>query len=274
VEQLELDRPAAVSVAQVAEIIARVGMATPPRVAIQRLAERGWLLRTGVRGIWEFAPAERAGAISAHDPLLPVRAALLASAERDTQETASGPAPDAAHEPSVAPVVALASALWLHDLVDRAPETPEITVPPHVEAPTSLQRLCRVMHFRANLRPSRKHRLAVHSPATVLVHLAHRPSDVRSWASVLDNLGRIVAAAEEDDVLAELKGRPHATRVRLAYLLSGVAPALVERIGAAPAGKVWFGPRRKLRRHDASLNVADTVLPVSPADLRPAGASK
>jgi hypothetical protein len=49
----------------------------------------------------------------------------------------------------------------------------------------------------------------------------------------------------------------------------GVAPALAGRLGALPRGKVWFGPRRPLRRHDARLNVADTVLPVAPHTLLP-----
>jgi predicted transcriptional regulator of viral defense system len=274
IEQLELDRPDAVSVAQVADIIARTKMTTPPRLAIQRLAQRGWLLRTGVRGVWEFAPAERAGAISSHDPLLPLQAALLASANRGGHERARDQMHDDTHKAANGPAVALGSALWLHDLVDRAPQTPEVAVPPRAAVSNALDRLCRVIRFRANLPPVRKHGLPVHSPATVLVHLAHRPSDVRSWASVLDNLSRIIGAADETDVLAELKDRPNATRVRLAYLLSGVAPALADRLNAVPTGKVWFGPRRRLRRHDARLNIADTMLPISPADLEPAAVRK
>ena len=34
-------------------------------------------------------------------------------------------------------------------------------------------------------------------------------------------------------------------------------------------GKVWFGPRGPLRRHHAALEMADTILPMSPGDLPP-----
>ncbi len=260
VEQLELERPTTVSVRQITELIARTEMRTPPRVAIQRLAARGWLLPTGIRGVWEFAPGERAGAFSDGDPLLPVRAVLAAASSKSP-----------AHQPSVA----LGSALWLHDLADRAPEIPEVAIPDKATVSAPLARLCRVVHFSAQVPPVRKRGgILVHTPATILVHLAHRPRDVRSWAGVLDALGRLVAAADEQQIHEELEGRPHATRVRLAYLLSGVAPALASRLGATPRGKVWFGPRRALRHHDARLNVADTVLPVSPRALSSADSDR
>jgi predicted transcriptional regulator of viral defense system len=254
VEQLELERPSVVSVQQITELIARTAMRTPPRVAIQRLAARGWLLPTGVRGVWEFAPGERAGAFSENDPLMPVRAMLTMGASKDAKQH---------------PTVALGSALWLHDLADRAPDTPEVAIPEHRVVPASLTRLCRVVRFSAQVPPVIKRGVPVHTPATILVHLAHRPRDVRSWAGILETLGRLVEAADEQQIHRELAGRPHATRVRLAYLLSGVAPALAGRLGALPRGKVWFGPRRPLRRHDARLNVADTVLPVAPHTLLP-----
>jgi len=256
VEQLELERPSIVSVRQIAELIARTAMRTPTRVAIQRLAERGWLLPTSVRGVWEFAPGERAGAFSDGDPLLPLRAVL-----------AAGPDTSGEHRPSVA----LGSALWLHDLADRAPDTPEVAIPDSAPVSIPLRRLCRVVHFSAHVPPVRKRGgLPVHTPATILVHMAHRPRDVRSWGSVLENLARLVAAADEPQIHAELAGRPHATRVRLAYLISGVAPALAGRLSATRRGKVYFGPRGSLRHHDARLNVADTVLPVAPGTLAPA----
>ncbi len=268
VEQLELERPAAVSVAQVAEIIARTNVRTPPRVAIQRLAKRGWLLRTGVRGTWEFAPADRAGAFSANNPLLPVQAFLLVEETRRPR--------DASAEDGILaepPTLALASALWLHDLLDRAPERPELAVSRGMSARSALRRHCRLVHFRSHLRPVRKGGVYVHSPATVLVHLAHRPQDVRSWASILEHLGRLVAAADPDQVREELAGRPAATRARLAYLVRGVAPAWAERLYATPRGRIWFGPRQQPKRYDPTLRIVDTVLPVAPADLAAAGAT-
>ncbi|WP_337171558.1 type IV toxin-antitoxin system AbiEi family antitoxin [Gemmatimonas aurantiaca] len=250
---LELERPTIVSVPQLTALIGRTVMRTPPRVAIQRLAARGWLLPTGVRGMWEFAPGERAGAFSSGDPLMPVQAALAAASSR---------------VPAQQPSIALGSALWLHDLADRAPDIPEVAMPERAAVPAALARLCRVVHFSAKVAPVRKRgSLLVHTPATILVHLAHRPRDVRSWASILEMLGRLVDAANEAQIHQELAGRPHATRIRLAYLLSGVAPALAERLEPIPRGKVWFGPRRPVRHHDAHLNVADTVLPIPPRTI-------
>ncbi len=242
-----------VPVPQIAALMARTAMRTPTRVAIQRLAERGWLLPTGIRGVWEFAPGARAGPFSDGDPFLPVRAVLAAG-------------PDVPAD--ARPCVTLGSALWQHDLADRAPDVPEVAVPETGMVSIPLRRLCRVVRFSARVEPVQlRGGLLVHAPATILVHLAHRPRHVRSWASVLENLARLLAASDEAQIHAELEGRPHATRVRLAYLLSGVAPALAGRLGATPRGKVWFGPRGLLRRHDAQLQVADTVLPVAPGTL-------
>jgi len=250
VELLELERPVTVTTAQLAGYVERAGVKTPAHVVIQRLAERGWLLRTGVRGVWEFAPGEHAGPYSHGDRWLTLRAAL------DKQ-------------PDLPVRVALGSALWLLDLTDRAPDVAEFALPTGVHVPVALRRAYRVVRFDPNLAPEKIRGLPVHNPASVLVHLADRPSDVRSWGAVLDVLADLVAAASLDDVRAELQGRAHATGVRLAYLLSGVAPDLVEQLDVAPGHKVWFGPRGKLRHHDATWNVADTVLPTRPADLAP-----
>jgi hypothetical protein len=48
----------------------------PADVAIRRLREHGWLLDLATRGVWEFAPAARAGAYGSGDPLVELRATL------------------------------------------------------------------------------------------------------------------------------------------------------------------------------------------------------
>jgi hypothetical protein len=106
-----------------------------------------------------------------------------------------------------------------------------------------------------------------HRLETVLVHLATRPTDVRNWGSVLEALSELVTSIDRTALQEELADRPHATRARLAYLVSGVAPDLANVLNVAPAGKVWFGPRTKTRRHNARWNIADTILPISPAEL-------
>ena len=247
-EQLELERPSVVTTHDIGRIRSDQGVKPPANRIIEELAKRGWLLKTGAHGAWEFVPAERAGPHSAGDPLLPVRGIL-------------------ATHPELPLAVALSTAIWMLDLGDRPPNQPEVAVPPGHYLPTGLRRTCRVVRHEARLAPARITGLPVHSAPTILVHLAVRPTDVRSWGAVLESLPSLLDASEEADIEHELEGRTHAAHVRFAYLVSAVAPELVERLGVRPGGKVWFGPRRKLRRHDARWNVADTVLPISPADI-------
>ncbi|MDT8368272.1 MAG: hypothetical protein RQ745_03635 [Longimicrobiales bacterium] len=75
-EELELDRPKTVTLEKISELAEVHGIRTPPRIPAHRLAQKGWLLDTRVAGVWEFAPADRAGAISDAAPLLTFRAFL------------------------------------------------------------------------------------------------------------------------------------------------------------------------------------------------------
>ena len=84
----------------------------------------------------------------------------------------------------------------------------------------------------------------------------------------LEVLPDLVSACSEDEIRQELERRPHATHVRLPYLIEPIAPDIVARLSIRPAGKVWFRPRRALRRHDAKWNVADTILPISPREVK------
>lgn len=248
VELLELDRRVTITTEELTALIDRAGAASPARVVINRLAERGWLLKTGVRGVWEFAPGEHAGPYSKSGSWTTLRAAL-------------------SKDPAMPVGVALGSALWLMDLADRAPDIHELALPQAIHIPAALQRAYRVVRFDAHLPPNQIQGLFVHRPATVLAHIAHRPSAVRSWSSVMAALAELVEASSLDDLKTELGGRPHSTSVRLAYLTQGVAPNLAEELRIVPGHKVWFGPRGRLRHHDATWNVADTVLPYHPAEL-------
>lgn len=247
-EHLELEQKGTVSVEEISRIAEEHGIRTPGKIVAHRLARRGWLLPTAVRGTWEFAPAERAGPISDTDPLRPLRTTL------ETQN-------------DLGAALALGSALWLLNLTERAPDRHEVAVRPATYVPAALRRSYRVVRHEPRLEPVKLQGVPVHRPATILVHLAHRPTDVRSWAGVLDRLGDLLEASPYEELARELEGRPHSTRVRFAYLTSGLRPELAERMKIESAGKVWFGPRGKLRRHDARWNIADTVLPFHPAKL-------
>jgi predicted transcriptional regulator of viral defense system len=254
--ELELEAAQVVSLAELAELVQRAGIGTEPKVVADRLRKLGWLLPTATAGAWEFAPAAHAGPIGHGDPYLELRAALVA-------------------QPSLDAAVCLTSALAAHRLVERAPDRLEVAVRAGGSVPRGLRRAAWVVVFDAHLSPEQSLGVPVHRPATVLVHLASRPADVRGWGAIADALPELVDAATPTDVDAELAGRPRSVRVRLAYLAQGVAPDLAECLlppdqGGRAAPKVWFGPRAPLKRHSTRFSVADTVLPFDPATLRPA----
>ena len=246
VERLELDQPELVTLKQLTKIAAELGVRTAPALIAYRLRMRGWLLSTGLSGAWEFAPGAHAGPYSRGGPLLPVRAAF-------------------ALMPELSAAVALTSAAWVYGLGDRTPSQIELAVKPGESVPSGLRRKARVLNFDARLDPVQRKGVPVQRFETILVHMAARPAHVKSWGAVAEWLGDTVAEAVEADVLSELVDRPRAVRVRLAYLLQGLWPELAQRVGADAGTKVWFGPRRKLRRHSQRWHIADSVLPFDPA---------
>src|SRR5665811_1447108 len=76
VEQLELLRPRSVTLESLGAYLAEAGVEADPTRIAHDLQQLGWLLPLRTRGHWEFAPAERAGAISSGDPFVELRATL------------------------------------------------------------------------------------------------------------------------------------------------------------------------------------------------------
>ena len=247
---MELERPRLVTVQQLAVLAAAAGLRTPTRVIAHRLVRHGWLLPTSTRSVWEFAPAERAGAHTDGDSANPVRAVLAAS-------------------PSQAVAVALGSALYLRGLSDRGPDILEVALPEAQLPPRGLAGGCRITRFVASLPTDTINGVPVHRLESVLVHAAHRPRDVRSWGALLEVVATNAAAVRVAALRQELAGRPRATAVRLAYLLSGAAPTVAKAIMPTGTQRVWFGPRRRVRRYDPARGIADTLLPMAPTDLLP-----
>ena len=253
--ELELDAPQVVTLAELAALATRTGIGTEPRVVADRMRKLGWLLPTETAGVWEFAPAAHAGPIGHGDQFLELRAAL-------------------AGRPSLDAAVCLVSALSAQGLTDRAPDRLEVAVKTGASIPVGLRRAARVVVFDANLAPERSRGVPVHLPATILVHIAARPGEVRGWSAIADALPELVEVVTPADIDTELAGRPRSVRVRLAYLTQGVAPDLADRLvpqsdGGRTAPKVWFGPRGSLKHHSARFSVADTLLPFDPASLHP-----
>jgi predicted transcriptional regulator of viral defense system len=248
IERLELEQPEIVTLKKLSKIAVESGVFTAPTLIAHRLVNRGWLLKTGISGAWEFAPAAFAGAYSRGGPLIAVNAIFQLM-------------------PDFPGAIALSSAAWMHGLADRAPPKIELAVKPDKSIPAGLSRKVRILRFSARLTPNVENSIPVHRFESILVHLAANPTRVNSWGGVVEWLPDLVAEAVASDIILELKGRSQSTRVRLAYLLEGLWPELSEIIGISAKTKVWFGPREKLRRHSQRWQVADTILPFDPATL-------
>lgn len=250
VEQLELDQPSTVTVAELREILASIGSSARAADVARRLRERGWLLPTGVRGVYEFAPGSHAGAIGRADPFQVVRATLAA-------------------QPGSPIVVALGSAAWVHGLADRAPDILEVALPSTGRLPAAIRKNARSLVFDAQLESENLKGVPTQSLATMLVHMAAKPRDVRSWSAAAEWLHHAAAEAGDERMAFELEGRPEAVGRRLGYLLQGVHPEFAAQLRGSSAGKVWFGQRGKLRRNNEEWGIADTVLPFDPRALKP-----
>jgi len=248
VAELELRQPTLVTLDQLAQLAAEARLRTPAKVLAARLRSAGWLLPTAQRGVYEFAPGAHAGPYGHGDPFIDLRAWLLAG-----------------HQPAT---VALRSALWLHGLADRAPDRHEVAVPTGAAVAEPIRRQMRVTYFSSRLPAAPIEQLPVQQPATILVQLATRPGDVRGWATFAEALDELASRSSAEDLDKELWRRPATVRPRLAYLLSGVAPHLAERVQPArPAQVTWFGSARVSRRFDTRFNVADGLLPFDPRTL-------
>lgn len=249
VEDLELDQPRVVTMATIAGIAARHGLGTAPRVIADRLRRRGWLLATGTRGVWEFAPGAHAGPYGHGDPALPLRAALAA-------------------QPDLPAALALSTAAWALGFADRAPSRLDVALPDLAAAPASLARDTHLTSFTSHLGYVQARTLPVHRPETIVAQLAAHPSAVRSWDAVLEWLPELAATVQAQLLTRELVGRPGAVRVRAGYLLQGLRPDLADPLRADVAGPVRFGPRdTEARRHSSTWRVIDALLPVDPAGL-------
>lgn len=248
-EELELEQPMLVTSEHLTRLVQQHGLRTPAKVVAARLRERGWLLPTGRRGVWEFAPAAVAGAHSRHDPVTPLRAFL-------------------AQQPHARCALTFQAAAWAHGAADR--------VPTHLEVAAATSELVRRLPaalagtvFDPRLGYQILRTVPVLAPESVIVHMAARPSAVRSWTSALEWLPDLAHLIALEPIRHELVDRPASVRARTGYLLQALRPDIADTLHteASLTGKTWFGHRGKLRRHDATWQIADTLLPFDPRTL-------
>jgi hypothetical protein len=244
-ERLELDATDLVTTAHLDEILRETRIRTATRTVATRLRERGWLLATGQRGVWEFAPAATAGPYSRGGHTRLLRSALARS--------------------DIACGLTFQAAVWAHGLAERAPSRIEVAAATERNArrlPDALD----VSVFAPHLGYQTAKGVPALRPASVLTHMATAPNRVRSWTSALEWLPGLAAEIDPAEVLTELDGRPATVTARLGYLLQGLRPDITELL-PRPSTKTWFGPRRPTLRHDNHWQIADTLLPFDPRHL-------
>lgn len=245
-EELELERPRLVMMSQLADICERRGVRTPAKVVASRLRERGWLLPTSQRGVWEFAPAELAGAYSSADPLLSLK---VYAAARPTDRFA----------------LAAQTAAWALGFADRLPSTLDAAF---IRMPASVPDGVRASAYEPNIPTIRTKGLTALAPESIVVHMVQRPSAIRSWRSVGEWLPDIAYEIDTARAVEELSGRPRSVSARAGYLLQGMRPDVAEAIMeiCPPRSKVRFGTGLAIR-NDEKWQVSDCVLPFDPRKM-------
>lgn len=249
VESLELNRPELVTMGELNEIAGGLGIDTPGYVISDRLRKLGWLLETSQRGVWEFAPAENAGPYSTSDPLLPVKAFVLA-------------------HPYCKAALSLQTAAWALGLADRVPSRIEVAFVkrPTVKIPDEISPNV----FESKIGTTEAKGTVCLRPESIIVQMAQKPGVVRSWQGALEWLPDVAYETEGALILAELDSRPLSVWARTGYLLSGMRPDVAEEIRKEfiPRSKTRFGSRKTALRNDEAWKVSDTLLPFDPRELR------
>ena len=221
----------------------KAGVHWPANVLVQKLRDRGWLLDLKTRGVWEFAPAARAGAYGSGDPLIELRAAL-------------------ARRPGAPYAVAAESAAYLLGYASRRPDREVVSAPADLTIPPAL-RDYRVVRWQVLSPQVAREELPVWSSSTLLAFMATRPSMYHDWPNAGEWLARAAADASVDEVRREIEGRSRSAWAKAAHLLFvGGQPVAAQRLFAeAPkgSGPYYLGPRDRRGRLTSPYGVIDST---------------
>ena len=242
-QELELEQPRVVTRDELESSAISAGVDWPVEVVVRRLREAGWLLDLGTRGVWEFAPAARAGAFGSGDPLVELRATL-------------------AREAGSPLAVAAESAAYLLGLASRRPDREVVGAPAGVRTPRALRDL-RVVHWVPRTELVVKDGLPVWSVTTLLAFMAAKPGGYRDWPNVGEWIVQAAEVTPVEAIAEELSGHPRAAWARAAYLLdkgaeSDVAVRLME-LAPSGTGPFYLGRRAVSGRYDGRFDVVDST---------------
>lgn len=243
-EALELDQPLVVTTDDIERLRRASDTTSSTSYLIEVLTDEGWLLPLRSRGVWEFAPAARAGAYGAGDPHIELRAALR-------------------KRPDLPVALAEETAAWLHGLAGRPPTRDVLSAPQDLRVPPALSGY-RVVRVKSRLEPAQRNGLPIWRVDSLLVAMADRPGSYRDWPNVADWLSQAVSRVTEDDLRAELLDRSRAAWMRLAYLVDrgGNAELAVRLTKLAPKGDgpYHLGPRGARGVYHSGFDVIDAAL--------------
>jgi hypothetical protein len=242
-QQMELEQPRVVSMTDLCAWAVKSGVTGSTEWIVRRLRERGWLLDLKTRGVWEFAPAARAGAYGSGDPLIELRATL----ERDHD------APFTAAEESAA---------YLLGLTSRRPGREVIGAPPGVRIPTALEPY-RIARWTPSTKLVERDGLPVWAVSTLIASMGAVPSNFHDWPNAGEWLPSAIRELSADEIEEELRGRPRAAWARTAYLLdrggrSDLADALLSHAPAG-TGPFYLGRRHLSGLYDSKYDVVDST---------------
>lgn len=241
-ELLELEQPHVVTTPELEIMTREAGIEWPVGVVVRGLRKRGWLLDLQTRGAWEFAPAARAGALGAGDPLIELRAT-------------------SAKNPQVPVAVAAESAAYRLGFSSRRPDREVVAAPKDFRAPKALRELRFVTWTTEHV--TNKDGLPVWEIAPLIAFMAAQPSGYHDWPNVGEWLIAAVHSISVEDLIDELSARPRSAWARAAYLLDrgGRADAARDLLDQAPPGKgpYYLGNRAISGRYDKTYGVVDST---------------
>lgn len=243
-ESLELDQPRVVTTENIDTARMNALSRATTAYIIKQLTKSGWLLPLRTRGVWEFAPAARAGRYSAGDPYIELRGTLR-------------------KRPLTPVVLAAESAAWLQRLSGRTPRKEVLSAEPGFRISPALNGY-RIVRRRRVLDPVLLDELPVWRVSTLIVAMSSRPSAYRDWPNVADWIEQASAQLDRNELQLELGEEPRSTWMRLAYLLDrGSRLDLATDIATnAPEGEgpYYLGPRGHSGSHNATYDVIDSAL--------------
>jgi hypothetical protein len=247
VEELELEQPRVVTLAQITELADRTGTGEASgeaRDIAYELQRRGWLGRLRTMNAWEFIPGARAGAYGSGDRLIELRAQLSI-------------------KPQMIIALAMESAAVLQRLAQRTPDQEVVWLPAQRERPKALSQF-RVVHVDLPVGGTEYvDQLPVWSVEALLVGIATRPSSYHDLAGLAQWLPDSGPRVDYERLLACLADANTSTKQRTIYLLqlaerADIAEDLARR--SPPTVPVWFGATRSGGRLDQLSRVLDAEL--------------